>query len=184
MILLLISKIHCECDKSIPIEKGGVCSNDYCTEIEFQNGDCIISNSIIKTQWLNNLISLGDNDVTYYSSIQIPNNEIFLVTSNYFDHYINIYSLTSFGEIYNLKKISSPYFLDTMNSVGLIINNKLYILICHTEEFKCVLMDYENEQIYYKDVYNLFNYADEDEADFCNYNSYYTIINLNQIIIF
>ena len=55
-LILLIYKINNqeeECEKETPIFKEGICQSIYCDENEFQNGDCIIKNSIIKTQWLN-----------------------------------------------------------------------------------------------------------------------------------
>ena len=53
-LLFLIPKINNqECPENTPIQTSGSCQSIYCNEDEFQNGDCIINNSIIKTQWLN-----------------------------------------------------------------------------------------------------------------------------------
>ena len=33
---------------------------DYCSEDDFKNNICSINNTIVKTQWLNNIIWIGD----------------------------------------------------------------------------------------------------------------------------
>ena len=192
ILFLLIVEINNECDKSIPIYKNGECSNVYCTEDEFKNGDCIINNSIIKTQWLNKLIFLGNNEIfridefQLYTSIEMPNNDLFLLFSNAYQDYIYIYGLKSSGEEYfkdndeNLKIIQSNgeemYYV---NNVGLIINNKQYILLCRFySSSQCEIIDYENNIIYYEDIYKFLKY--DDPEDLRVGSEFFTIINLNQ----
>jgi hypothetical protein len=45
-----------ECQKTIPYLRGDECSSDICTDDELLNNICSINNSIIKTQWLNNIL--------------------------------------------------------------------------------------------------------------------------------
>ena len=188
ILFLLIVEINNECDKSIPIYKNDECLNVYCTEDEFKNGDCIINNSIIKTQWLNKLIFLGNNgiQIKMYTSVEMPNNDIFFIFSNYNQDYIYIYGLKSSGEVYfkdneeNLKIIqSNGELMYVSNSVGIIINNKPYILLCKFDyNNKCELIDYENNIINYEVLYKFLEYENDD--DFDEYSEYFTIINLNQ----
>ena len=46
----------CECNKETPILIDNECKLKYCLKEEFSSGVCSISNSIIKTQWLNSII--------------------------------------------------------------------------------------------------------------------------------
>ena len=61
ILIFLIPEINNQdvCSKETPIYKSGSCQSIYCDENEFQNGACIIGNSIINTQWLNKLIFFG-----------------------------------------------------------------------------------------------------------------------------
>ena len=77
LFIFLILEINNYCDKKNPIRKNNNCYSTYCTEIEFQNGDCIIDNPIIKTQWLNKFIYLGNNIINILTVIEMPNNNIF-----------------------------------------------------------------------------------------------------------
>jgi hypothetical protein len=188
ILFFLILEINNECDKSTPIYKNNECLNVYCTEDEFKNGDCIINNSIIKTQWLNKLIFLGYGE-TYIgscTSVKMPNNDIFLIFFDSDQDYIYIYGLKSSGEVYfkeneeNLKIIqSNGQEIYIVNSVGLIINNKQYILLCKfSSNFQCELIDYENNMVYFEDIYKFFGY--ENYYDFSVSSQYFTIINLNE----
>ena len=86
-----------------------------------------------------------------------------------------IYGLKSSGEVYinynedNLREIgvNSLEAIYHINGIGLIINNKQYILICETNiGFQipdetisyCQLIDYENNHIYNKELYKLLDY--------------------------
>ena len=53
-ILTFFIRSLSECPKELPIYKNG-CSSIYCNEEQFKEGECEISNSIKKIQWLNNI---------------------------------------------------------------------------------------------------------------------------------
>ena len=55
----IIKTILSECDKSIPILTKNGCELKYCTSEQFTSKQCQINNTIIKTQWLTNIIILG-----------------------------------------------------------------------------------------------------------------------------
>ena len=78
-IIFSLFIIKCEeCPKDYPIlnYQKGMCTMEYCTKSQFEEGMCIISNSIIKIQWINsvNVLSMSDNSETYsnvaYDDIQ------------------------------------------------------------------------------------------------------------------
>ena len=188
IFILLTLEIKNECPKENPIKKDGICKNEYCSEYEFQNGNCIISNTVIKTQWLNKLIYFGDNDIDIFEVIKMPNNDIFLLASNYIVGYLYIYGLKSSGETYfnengNFKEIiiSPEEDLYIIIGAGLIINNYSYIFICGVgdEEILCKLIDFEKNNIVYNQ--NICNYFDSsDTCDFYVLSTIFTILNLNQ----
>ena len=67
--LLSISPITTQnkCPKEKPIIKSSTCVLDFCTEVDFKDSTCVIENSIIKTQWLNSIKILGENNFRYLS---------------------------------------------------------------------------------------------------------------------
>ena len=107
LLSFLILEINNQCDKESPIKKknDNNCYNIYCTEIEFQNGDCIIDNPTIKAQWLNKLFYLGDNIINILTVIEMPNNNIFFLSSKFEPEYLYIYRLKSSGEVITMKII-------------------------------------------------------------------------------
>ena len=61
----LIIKSLSECPKNLPIFKNE-CSSIYCSEEQFKSGESEISNSIMKTQWLNNIIKFENTKGDIY----------------------------------------------------------------------------------------------------------------------
>ena len=80
--LLLINPIKNECDKTAPILKDGSCSLEYCTEEEYKNKSCKIYNEIIKTQWLNNIIRIGDKNFRYVNFANYSNGDLIVETTS------------------------------------------------------------------------------------------------------
>ena len=64
-LLIISSEEIIECPKNSPILNNNICKSKFCTLSEYISGICIISNNIIKTQWLNNLISIADLSFKY-----------------------------------------------------------------------------------------------------------------------
>ena len=70
-----------ECNKSYPILKEEECVLIYCTEEEYNEGICSKNNSIVRTQWLNNIIQVGDKNYRYLNFITTSKNETFFETT-------------------------------------------------------------------------------------------------------
>ena len=69
-IFILLKNISCEseeCSRETPIKMGNTCLSVFCSKNQFESGDCILSNSIIEKQWLNNIISVGEKNFRYLS---------------------------------------------------------------------------------------------------------------------
>ncbi len=91
LLIIIIMKVFytmCECERDIPINRNGNCEKSYCTKEEFDSGECIVENSVIKTQWLNNIFIYDDNNygeiqmMTYPSMAINSNGDLFLLASN------------------------------------------------------------------------------------------------------
>ena len=83
--IFFINYIACvseECERETPIKNGTNCSLIYCSQNQIKSNECIISNSIIKTQWLNNIILVGEKDFRYVKLVSTSNGELLLSTSS------------------------------------------------------------------------------------------------------
>ena len=179
ILIYLIKKSKNDCNKSYPILINNICYNTYCTENQFQNNECIISNSITRIQWLNNIISFGGNETFNIHSIQMPNKDIIFFNT------INTENENSLSDplIYGLKSTGEKYFYKIypsieiysyyLNGVGLSIEDKQYLLLC--EIYECKLFDLESNDVY-NQSYNKFLQNDEP---FVTLKELFTIINLN-----
>ena len=67
VLLTIIHISHSECDINAPILTPTGCQLKYCSKNEFDSGACIIDNSIVKTQWLNDIIIFDSNKLRYGS---------------------------------------------------------------------------------------------------------------------
>ena len=92
------------CDYETPISKDGQCSIGKCTKDNFENKICKIDNSLIETQWLNNIINVADSDFLYCNIITMLNGNLFVETSSFPGSYIRIF--------YGIKKNGRGYFVD------------------------------------------------------------------------
>lgn len=80
----IIKTILCqsdECEFDTPIKMGNNCLSTYCNKSKFESGDCIISNSKVKTQWLNNIILVGERNFLYVTLKKSSKSELILATS-------------------------------------------------------------------------------------------------------
>ena len=69
----------CEADK--PFLKGTSCI-EYCSELELKEKKCIIDNNIISTQFLNNIIWIGDNNFRYVNIASYSKKDMIIETTS------------------------------------------------------------------------------------------------------
>ena len=91
-----------ECEKSRPIKKNNNCYLIYCTKTEFDQGICEISNSIVKTQWLTNIIKVGGDNFRLINFALSSKNDLIMHTRKQGDS-TRMY-------IYGIKSTWEPYF--------------------------------------------------------------------------
>ena len=100
---LLITPVKNECNISTPILKSdGTCVLDYCSDEDYEQEICIISNEIIKTQWLTNIIKIGDKDCRYVNFATYSNGSMIVETT--------AYPGNKYRYFYGLKSNGLPFF--------------------------------------------------------------------------
>ena len=149
-----------ECPRDKPIyKKNKDCSDDYCSETDFINKQCIIANLIVKEQWLNNFHNFGYIDVSYVSAELGLNNELFLLAQSQKKENKEkyLFAFDSNGEglfknesslslKYSFKKLEFNYddYVDSIKYVKDFDNKNEYLLSTQFGE-KMYLFDYSKE---------------------------------------
>ena len=111
IFFLIINKVVNECTIEKPILlKNGSCVAIYCTEKEFENEDCKIDNGTIKTQWLTNIIWIGEKDFRCVNYAKYSNGDMIIeTTSSPANRRRLFYGLKQNGRIF-FEKNNSNYF--------------------------------------------------------------------------
>ena len=129
------------CPEEKPILKDGKCVLKHCTKEEYENNTCIISNPVVKTQWIDEFPYVSALDKPLYSTFGQLNDDILFET--------NIGNPFSDRKIYTLNEKSRGFFdelpFDTIklnsnlfstNGIGTLlkINGKInYMRLSHHE---------------------------------------------------
>ena len=105
LFLILVHNINSEiteCLRETPILKSGQCKLDYCSKTDFSSSNCIIANSTIKTQWLNNFIVFGNSTYRYINFATFEIGDMIVETTCFPKANKRMY--------FGLKKNGRPYF--------------------------------------------------------------------------
>ena len=124
---VIIKFIFCqlnECERETPIKIGNQCLSKNCTKYQFEIGECTISNSIIKTQWLNDIILVGEKDFRYINLLTSSKGELLLSTSSCPPNISRIY--------YGINSDGIPLFKDDNESNIYIIKKN----VLRTDNYK------------------------------------------------
>ena len=167
LFLYLLKIILNSCNREKPILHKGICESLFCSVDQYSSGECEIDNDIIKTQWLNNVILIGNEYATYTLLGKYSNGDIVI--------FVEDNALSPHRFFYGLKKNGRPLFTDTNNDEtpyismvsentntdnylkeGCIIttnsDNKEYFLSIGKGTHYAELYDFENNKIYSKKV--------------------------------
>ena len=167
-IIFLLFYIKCEeCPKDYPIfnYKKGTCTLEYCTKSEFDEGICLIANSIIKTQWIYNIsiLSISDNSQTYskvayddeqnllFESIIDNDNKLFFSMEKGGNGYKNQ------NQNYYLQKTGTDNFLNQLYSSSILTKNNsspIYFSISSKKYFN--VFNLETKKYSENNVNNIF----------------------------
>jgi hypothetical protein len=79
----IINKSLAECPRDRPILISNECKMEYCSKEQFNSAYCKIDNSIIKTQWLNNIIQIGPLNYRYINFASYSNGDMVVETTSF-----------------------------------------------------------------------------------------------------
>ena len=105
-----------ECQKKTPIKFGTECLAKYCSKSQFISGECKISNSLIKIQWLNDIILVGELNFRYFNFITSSKGEMIVYSVAYPNSVNRIY--------YGINSKGSPLFKDINDNEVFIIKKQ------------------------------------------------------------
>ena len=94
IIILEIEISFSECNRDNPFNKSNICVSS-CTDYELNSGECEISNSIIKIQWLNKIFLFDSNHFRAGHFAFNSNNDLFIQYS--YDRYRLFFGLKKNG---------------------------------------------------------------------------------------
>ena len=134
IFLIILIPSHCECEINRPFIKNEKCQSDPCTQNELNQGICLINNSIIKTQWLNNIVILNERKYRYGSFAINSEGDMFIE-----------YSMDNSRLFYGLKKNGKYYFKDEENKETPI---KHYLVINNDNPSE-IVKQYESKKNFY-----------------------------------
>jgi len=165
IILCFIFTFHLifcsDCDRSTPILIGTECKSTYCTKEQFQSGDCQIKNEIIKTQWLTNIISIGEENSRFINFANFSNGTMIIeVSSDPGDTKRTFFGLNPDGSyLFNEENNQFTMTASSSNNKRQYSENfcvtiiedespKQYIVSIANEDQYIELYDFENNHIY------------------------------------
>ena len=179
-------------NKTQPILKENNCQLIYCEQSKFNTNECSINNTIIKTQWLNNIIRISEDYFRYINVVSNRNGDIFIETSPVTEGHNRIfYALKANGRFYFQNEETPFYKLDEM-SIGLrrhyselyniVLNNDKEYLMSISTNGSVEIYDFDNNQRKYT-TYNNFIQMENTYASIYNYGFTFEYFN-NYYIIF
>ena len=108
LIFCLIKLTFNICDRETPILlNNGSCVSIPCLSNQSSLGECSVNNDIVKTQWLNNIIIVGNSQSMYIKFAEYSNEDLVILVED------NAGSIYRF--FYGLKQNGRPLFKDTNN---------------------------------------------------------------------
>ena len=175
--LLLQFSFSTDCTKELPIKKNNVCELTYCSSEDFNTGTCIISNEIIKTQWLDNIVFFGKESSYLFHSTIDSNKNIFFITSIYFSQTLfkerQIFGLNKYGEF--LFNSTGEKDLISKNNNNLRENNIIVSakienvsdsILVSCDMYLCEIIDYFNDNIQVMNFYDFISGYDSLTYEF------------------
>ena len=161
--------VYCECDINYPILTKNGCELKYCTDNDFISGECSINNTIIKNQWLNNIIYFDFDKLRYGSFATNKEGDMIFECS--------VEEKKGTRVFYGLKKNGSYFFKDEQDKeiptkiiiikngntfpvryeaqiLFITINNKEYLISIGLYESMVELYDFENDETNFVSTYD------------------------------
>ena len=91
------------CEYDAPILQNNVCTVGGCTSSQFNESICKINNSVIQTQWLNNIIPVSSANYIYLDIITTLNGDLLIESSSFPEENKRLF--------YGLKKMEENFLM-------------------------------------------------------------------------
>ena len=177
LFFLLFHSILNECKRDSPIKlNDDSCIMKYCTKEEYESKDCILDNPIIKIQYPNNIIRIGEITFRYLNFVKFSNGDMIFGTSSYPANNTRFfYGLKNNGRYYFKKNDSNeetPFkyliaenveekIYESANSI-IISNGKEYFISIGRVGTYTELYDFENSKIISKRTQDLIGFYNKN----------------------
>ena len=115
-----------ECDRTTPILKGGFCQAITCSEEQFLNENCKIDNEIIRTQWLTNIIWIGEENSRFINFANYNDDMVIEVSSEPANSKRIFYGLKSDGSYFFTETEDHQLIMNVQNQEGNEDNSRYY----------------------------------------------------------
>ena len=173
----LFNLISNECDIDTPIRlSNGTCVLKYCTKEEYDSEECTINNTIIKTQFPNKIIIIGEEKFKYLNFLTLSNGDMIIETSpfpatnkriffglkqngRYYFNKTNSNEETPFNSLYADEETEYKY--ESGNSI-IIYNGKEYFVSIGRYNTYTELFDFDNGKIISKKTTELIGYESKN----------------------
>ena len=172
---LTFYSILLQCPKELPIFKDNNCTSIYCSKDQFNSGECEINNSIIKTQWLNNIVKFDNtNGDIFIDSDEIGHKLVFSTTLSNNEDRIIYFKEINKNHFFKDNNETIPFIIKNIGkSKNNEMTNAVLGLIFQTYNY-IILIGNENSDI---EILNLDLY--KNDYDFISQS---TFLNENKII--
>ena len=170
LFIYFIIKVYTEeCSSNYPIIlQNQTCVSLNCSEFEFKNGYCTINNSKIQTQWLTNIIIIGDWQFRYINFATYSNGDFIVETTacprdsrrmfyglkangrEFFKNGSAFFSINTEGQINDGKKYEGEILIIRITEPP--DKDKEFVLSITKDQEYFELYDYENEKVYQKQI--------------------------------
>ena len=134
---VIINRVLADCPRDKPILIYGNCQLQYCEKEQFDSNACKINNSIIETQWLNNIIKIGGLKYRYINFASYSNGDMVIETTSYPGEPKRYF--------YGLKRNGRPLFKNKNNN-----NEEIPYYMIETNRFNNYKGKYESKSIIIK----------------------------------
>ena len=156
------------CNRDNPILKSNKCDLTYCLEEEYNSGVCQINNEIIKTQWLTNIIKVGNIKFRYTNFASYSNGDMIFLTSANPKQNQRIF--------YGFQKNGRPFLFDNINE-----NEYLFSIEINQS---CTDGKYESESLVIKSSINGENNQNEYLLSLSKKDSFVEIYDFEKEIVY
>ena len=165
IIISYIISIECN-DRESPY----LINNGYCSSTCYEGQTCVVSNEIIKTQWLNNIIYLGADGFPFTNIATSEKNNLFLLSTSYPESNIRLFYLLNYQGYGYLDKDNPKYIMGINDNEthGRFESELFFIKLYESSDDKEYLIsvskadqfveiyDFDNDKIYFEPIMTVF----------------------------